>query len=82
MPHACHSEKQLVYHELETPIISLPMKNYPFPSAMMDKLPAFPLEKACSFFEEPSLHALDQLLEFYGHECEVSDFHKNIVLGW
>ena len=82
MPHACNGDKRLVYHELETPIISLPMKNYPFPTAMMDKLPAFPLRTACSFFKEPSLHALDQLLEFYGHECQTSDFHKNIVLGW
>lgn len=82
MPHACNADKHLVYHELESPLISLPMKNYPFATNMMDKLPANPLNTACSLFEKPSLSALDNLLAFYGHECEMPEAKRNIILGW
>jgi hypothetical protein len=39
-----------IYTELYMPLVSLPSKNYPFESNMMDHLPAKPLEKSCAFF--------------------------------
>jgi len=45
-----------IFHELYSPIINMPSKNYPFHSNMMSELPPWPIKKVCSSFAQIEQH--------------------------